>query len=160
MSKKATGEAAQSPAIINDPLSSGGVKYVERQKKSESSGSFTTNEFENTSITLFPRDKKTEKTPDYGGSVSRGKNDVICDCIFYAKQNKAGSFYMSGMMFLIPDAEKAFIKIDSFNPDETSKPAIVGTVQIKSITYKLALWRKMYEKGTYYNGSIGAVVVG
>ena len=115
--------------------------------------------FENMDIVLFPREKKTSRSPDFSGSISSGRDQKIGDVIFYQKVTKTGTKYLRGYLFLGDDKIQVNIEIKSQQYDDPVRPAIVGTIKIKESWMKLAMWQKNYDKGLYYSGKIGAVVM-
>lgn len=115
--------------------------------------------FENLDIVLFPREKKTNKSPDFSGSISQGRDQKIGDVIFYNNTTKTGTKYLRGYLFLGEDKVGVNIEVKSQQYDDPVKPAIVGTIKIDGVWMKLAMWQKNYAKGDYYSGKIGSVVL-
>ena len=115
--------------------------------------------FENMDIVLFPREKKTSRSPDFSGSISSGRDQKIGDVIFYQKVTKTGTKYLRGYLFLGDDKIQVNIEIKSQQYDDPVRPAIVGTIKIKQTWMKLAMWQKNYAKGDYYSGKIGGPIM-
>ena len=115
--------------------------------------------FENMDIVLFPRQKRTNKSPDFSGSISQGRDQKIGDVIFYHNTTKTGTKYLRGYFFMGEEKLGISIEIKSQQYDDPVKPAIVGTIKIDGVWMKLAMWQKNYAKGDYYSGKIGAPVM-
>jgi hypothetical protein len=112
-------------------------------------------------LTLFPREKKTPTTPDYGGTINRGadewgKNQIIGNVILYVKKNKQGETYFTGYFYLELEKFKLFVTVKSQQYDNPEKPAMVGTIQAgeDGRIYNLVLWHKVYKNGKFYRGKI------
>ena len=107
-------------------------------------------------LTLFPREKKKPTTPDYGGTIGKGANELLGNVILYVKKNKQGETYFTGYFYLDTEKFKLFVRVKSQQYDNPEKPAMVGTIQAgeDGKIYNLVLWHRDYKNGKYYRGKI------
>jgi hypothetical protein len=107
-------------------------------------------------MAIFPREKKTAKTPNFGGSVGRGKDMKIGDVIFYRNTTKTGTWYLNGYIKMIDETKKVRVEIQSQQYENLERPAIQAAILIDDVWHDLKLWQKEYAKGNYYSGKIGS----
>jgi hypothetical protein len=106
-------------------------------------------------LTLFPRDKKTPTTPDYGGNIGKGVAEALGNVILYVNKNKKGDTYFSGYFYGVPEKLKLTIMVQSQQYDNPKLPALIGTISLEGgKMYNLTLWQREYKNGKYYNGKI------
>ena len=106
-------------------------------------------------LTLFPREKKTPTTPDYGGTIGKGANELLGNVILYVKKNKQGETYFTGYFYLDTEKFKLFVTVKSQQYDNPKLPALIGTISLEGgKMYNLTLWQREYKNGKYYNGKI------
>lgn len=107
-------------------------------------------------LSIFPvKQKKSPTSPDYTGSISKGKMDSLGDVSLYRKPGT-----LKGYFYGIPDKLPLIVEMQSENFTDAALPAITGTIQIgDGPKHSIKLYAKSYKNGTYYSGKIGSSIM-